>query len=239
MRTKSLGRAVGADSYPGRGIVVGKSADGKKAVFAYFIMGRSANSRSRVFAEYGDEVRAEPLDKSGENPDLIYYSPVQTVGRDIAVANGDHADDIARALREGRDMRQALSSRTFEPDAPHYTPRIGAALHLGRRPAEFRYEMAILKCADRKGKRCERQFFCYEPVSGVGHFLHTYQKNASPLPAFEGEPVRVKLGSDIHEIADEIWENLDGDNKIALYCRAVDLKTGQTACVLYNKYQRR
>ncbi len=239
MRKKGLGQAVGASSYPGRGIIVGKTRDGKHAVFAYFIMGRSANSRNRVFAEYGDEVKTEPFDESKvEDPALIIYSPVKQVGRDIIVTNGDQTDTIEAYLQKGVCFRRGLQERTFEPDAPNFTPRISAVLHLGKKPADYTYELSILKCADGKGKKCSRYFYLYEPESGVGHYIHTYKKDGSPLPSFEGEPERVKLGNDVREIAAEIWENLDADNKISLYCRAVNLKTGETLRVLYNKYSK-
>ncbi len=234
---KSLARAVGACSYPGRGIIAGKTRDGKRAVFAYFIMGRSANSRNRVLSEYGDEVRTEPFDSEKvEDPSLILYSPVKSVGRDIIVTNGNQTDTIALSVKAGHCFRHALMGRTFEPDAPNFTPRISAILHLGKRAADYSYEMSVLKCADGKGKKCNRYFYCYEPESGTGHYLHTYKKDGTPLPSFEGEPERVKIGNDLSAIAAEIWENLDADNKIALYCRAVDLKTGETERVLYNKY---
>ncbi len=237
MRKKGLGRAVGANRYPGRGIIVGKTADGKRAFFAYFIMGRSANSRNRVFAEYGDEVRTEPYDASKVvDPSLILYSPVKTAGQDVIVTNGDQTETIAQSLAAGHCFRHALMRRTFEPDAPNYTPRISAILHLGKRAADYSYEMSILKCADGKGKKCNRYFFCYEPESGTGHYLHTYEGDGSPLPSFEGEPARVKLQNGLRTMAEEIWESLDEENKISLYCRAVDLKTGEAESVLFNKY---
>ncbi len=236
---KTLARAMGACSYPGRGIVVGKTSDGKRAVLCYFIMGRSANSRNRVFREYGDEVKTEPFDASKvEDPSLIIYSPVKTVGRDVIVTNGDQTDTIEASLKAGHCFRHALMRRTFEPDAPNYTPRISALLHLGSRPSDYTYELSILKCADGKGKKCDRYFFVCEPESGTGRFLHTYKKDGAPLPSFEGEPERVKLGNDLKAIAAEIWDNLDADNKISLYCRAIDLKTGATESVLYNKYEK-
>ncbi len=236
MRKKSLQKAVGASSYPGRGIVVGKTKDGKKAVFAYFIMGRSENSRNRVFREYGSEVKAEPFDPAKvEDPSLIIYSPVKAVGRDVIVTNGDQTDTIEEYLKKGVCFRRGLQERTFEPDAPNFTPRISAVLHLGKKAKDFTYEMSILKCADGKGKKCDRFFYLYEPESGTGHFFHTYKKDGKPLPSFEGEPERVVLGSDLSAIAEEIWNGLDAENKISLVCRAIDLKTGETESILYNK----
>ncbi len=238
MVRKDLARLLAANAYPGRGIIVGKSKDGKKAMFAYFIMGRSENSRNRVFAEYGDEVRTEAFDASKVvDPSLIIYSAVKTVGKDIIVTNGDQTDTIEESLKAGHCFRHALMKRTFEPDAPNYTPRISAILHLGNKVSDYTYELSVLKCADGKGKGCNRFFFSYAPVSGTGHFVHTYRKNGSPLPSFEGEPVPVKLGSDLKEFADMLWENLNEENKISLVCRAIDLRTGAAESIVYNKNQ--
>ncbi len=234
---KSLERALKGNSYPGRGIIVGKSKDGKRAVFAYFIMGRSENSRNRVFVGYGDEVRTEPFDPSKvRDPSLIIYSPVKCVGRNVIVTNGDQTDTIEQSLKGGHCFRHALMQRTFEPDAPNYTPRISAILHLGKRASEYSYELSILRNEDGKGKRCTRAFYTYEPENGTGHFLHTYKKDGTPLPSFTGDPERVRIGNDLKEFADEIWNNLDADNKISLVCRAYDLKTGASEQVMINKY---
>lgn len=232
---KSMARLLASNPYPGRGIVIGKSKDGKKAIFAYFIMGRSENSRNRVFAEYGDEVRTEPFDADMViDPSLIIYSPVKKVGKDLIVTNGDQTDTIEASLQGGHCFRHALMGREFEPDAPNYTPRISGILHFGKKVSDFSYELSILKCADGKGKKCNRYFFAYEPVNGTGHFLHTYKKNGTPLPSFEGEPVPVKIG-DLKTFSEEIWDNLNEDNKISLVCRSIDLKTGETETVLFNK----
>ncbi len=234
---KSMSRVLKGNAYPGRGIVVGKSSDGKKAMFAYFIMGRSDNSRNRVFAEYGDELRTEPFDASKvQDPSLIIYSPVKVVGKDVIVTNGDQTDTIEQSLKAGKCFRHALRSREFEPDAPNYTPRISALLHLDKK--NYTYEMSILKSADAKGKKCNRFFYEYEAVNGTGHFIHTYVKDGNPLPSFEGEPERVKIPSDVKEFASEIWENLNESNKISLYCRAIDLKTGEVENVLINKFNK-
>ncbi len=236
---KNLGRLLKGNAYPGRGIIVGMSSDGKKAMFAYFIMGRSENSRNRVFREYGDELRTEPFDESKvSDPSLIIYSPVKVVGREIIVTNGDQTDSIEEAMKADICFRRALMKRTFEPDAPLYTPRISAVLHLGKKASEYSYELSILKCADGKGKRTSRQFFLYEAMRGTAHFLHTYQRDGNPPASFAGEPICVKIGNDIRAFADEIWDNLNEDNKISLYCRAIDLKTGDTASVLLNKYRK-
>lgn len=233
---KSMKEALAGNAYPGRGIVIGKSADGKRAVFAYFIMGRSANSRNRIFTEYGDELRTEPFDASKvEDPSLIIYSPVKVVGKKIIVTNGDQTDTIEASLKAGKCFRHALKSRAFEPDAPNFTPRISGVLDL---EGKFNYSMSILKSADEKGSACNRYTFDFEPLDGIGHFIHTYVTDGNPLPTFEGEPERVRIPDDLRAFADEIWNNLDKDNKISLYCRAVDLESGKTERVLINRYTR-
>ena len=237
--TKSLSRALSSNAYPGRGIIVGKSSDGKYAAFAYFIMGRSENSRNRVFAKYGDEIRTEPFDESKvKDPSLIIYSPVKKVANDIIVTNGDQTDTIETALKEGKCFRHALKTRAFEPDAPNFTPRISAILHLGKRAKDFTYEMSVLKSADKKGSACSRYFFEYEPISGLGHFVHTYQHDGNPLPSFEGEPERVRIEGDLQTFANTIWQSLNEDNKIALVCRYIRLTDGTTSEVIFNKYQK-
>lgn len=233
---KSMQRALSGKSYVGRGIVLGKSKDGKKAVFAYFISGRSANSRNRIFVEDGEGLKTEPYDASKvEDPSLIIYSPVKVAGRDVIVTNGDQTDTIEEYMARGECFRRALQTRTFEPDAPNFTPRISGVLHLGK---PFSYELSILKKGDKDGKKCNRFFYLYEPVSGTGHFISTYMKDGKPLPSFEGEPVPVMIPADLKDFADEIWNALDEENKISLYCRAIDLKTGETENILYNKYEK-
>ena len=232
---KSMKRVLAGNSYPGRGIVIGKSSDGRKAMFAYFIMGRSENSRNRIFKEEGDAVTIYPFDESKvADPSLIIYSPVKRVENDIIVTNGDQTDTIEEYLKAGKCFRCALNTRTFEPDAPNYTPRISGIIHLKK--GGFTYEMSILKSADGKGEKCNRFTFDYEPVNGTGHFLHTYEKDGNPLPTFTGEPERVAIPNDVNAFAQEIWDNLDPDNKISLYCRAVTLRTWQEESVLINKF---
>ncbi len=236
---KNIGRILKNNAYPGRGIVVGKSRDGKKAMFAYFIMGRSENSRNRIFTACGDEVKTEPFDPAKvRDPSLILYSPVKVVKHSVIVTNGDQTDTIERSLKAGHCFRHALMGRTFEPDAPNYTPRISALLHLPESAEDFSYEMSVLKCADAKGQRCNRFFFCYEGVCGIGHFLHTYAKNGDPLPSFSGEPEPVKIGNDLLGFAEEIWGSLNEENKISLVCRAYDLRSGGYEQTIYNKYTR-
>lgn len=224
------------NSYPGRGIVIGKSEDGANAVFAYFIMGRSENSRNRVFVEKEDELVIYPFDESKmEDPSLIIYSPVRKVHHKWIVTNGDQTDTIADGLRAGDTFEKALESRCFEPDAPNFTPRISGLIDLDGR---FGYKLSILKSADEKGSACNRYTFSYEPLNGVGHFIHTYNSDGNPIPTFTGEPERVKIGSDITEFANGIWESLNPDNKIALYVGFVDLKTDRLKSVLFNKHVR-
>lgn len=233
---KSMQKVLAGKSYVGRGIVLGKSKDGKKAVFAYFISGRSANSRNRVFVEDGEGLRTEPFDASKvEDPSLIIYSPVKVVGSDVIVTNGDQTDTIEEYLKAGKCFRSALKTREFEPDAPNFTPRISGILHV-KKP--FTYEISILKRADKKGTKCNRYLFDYEPVNGTGHFISTYLKDGNPLPSFAGEPVPVLIPNDLKAFADEIWNSLNEENKISLYCRAIDLKTGAAENILYNKYTR-
>lgn len=233
---KSMKKILSGNPYAGRGIVVGKSADGKKAVFAYFIMGRSENSRNRIFAEDGAGLRTQPFDESKvADPSLIIYSPVKVVGKKTIVTNGDQTDTIEEHLKKGMCFRHALSTREFEPDAPNYTPRISAILELD---SGFTYSMSILKSADEKGSACNRYTFDYAPLSGVGHFIHTYVTDGDPLPTFEGEPERVIVPNDLKAFASEIWNSLNEQNKISLYCRSIDLATGAVENVLYNKNER-
>ena len=232
-QTKSMQELLAGNSYPGRGIVVGLSEDGSKAMFAYFIMGRSENSRNRIFVEENGALKTQAFDASKmQDPSLIIYYPVKSVGKNVIVTNGDQTDTIEECLKAGKCFRHALKGRTFEPDAPNFTPRISALLHLAN---GYSYEMAILKSADENGTACNRFFYDYEPIAGVGHFLHTYVSNGNPLPSFEGEPERVKIPNSVQEFAKEIWNALDGENKISLCCRAYDLKTGSSESVLYNK----
>jgi len=227
---------LAGNPYVGRGIVIGKSGDGSKALYAYFIMGRSENSRNRIFKENGEEVTIYPYDESKvQDPSLIIYSPVKRVKEDIIVTNGDQTDTVEEFLKKGKCFTCALKTRAFEPDSPNFTPRISGILHLEN---GFTYEMSILKSADEKGSACNRYTFAYEPLSGLGHFIHTYVTDGNPLPTFMGEPERAAMPNTARELAKEIWENLDAQNKISLLCRAVDLSTGKTVeSILINKYE--
>ena len=219
--------------YVGRGIVVGKSEDGKSAVAAYFIMGRSENSRNRVFVENGEELIIHPFDPSKvKDPSLIIYSPIRKLGDKLIVTNGNQTDTIYNFLAIDKTMVQALETRGFEPDAPNFTPRISAVLDFTK---GYKYEMSILKSADEKGSACSRFFFSYPALDGVGHFIHTYVTDGDPIPTFVGEPERVKIPSDIDEFTDSIWNNLNENNKISLYVRYINLEDMSITNRLINK----
>ena len=231
----NLNELLSSNSYPGRGILLGRSADNKKAVMAYFIMGRSVNSRNRIFAETEDGIRTRAFDESKmTDPSLIIYHPVRTVGDTTIVANGDQSDTIRDGLLCGEVFAQSLRKRTFEPDAPNYTPRISGILH-----GDGSYALSILKSADGDPASCRRQFFGYEdPLAGQAHFIHTYQCDGDPLPAFEGEPRQVAITAPNAEtLAQELWKNLNADNKVSLFVRYIDLKTKKTDTVIINKHQ--
>ncbi len=221
------------NTYPGRGIIMGRTPDGRKMVSAYFIMGRSGNSRNRVFLKTEDGIRTQAADpKKLEDPSLIIYHPVRKVGTALVVTNGDQTDTIMEALEQGGCFESALLTREFEPDAPNFTPRISAILY-----PDGTYKMAILKSADQAGSACTRQFFCYPPIAGTGHFLHTYNCDGEPLPTFTGEPRRVEIPNDIDELVQMTWDALHGDNKISLYVRYVDLDSGAEEVRLVNKHR--
>ena len=222
------------NSYAGRGVICGKSEDGKKAVFAYFIMGRSENSRNRVFIEDGSEVIIHPFNASKvEDPSLIIYSPVRVFDNKLIVTNGDQTDTIYNFVKEDKTFKEALTTREFEPDAPNFTPRISAMFTFDK--PDFTYEMSILKSADEIGSACNRYFYEYTPINGLGHFIHTYICDGNPIPTFCGEPERVAIPNDIDDFTNGIWENLNEDNKISLYVRYIDLETGEETNRLINK----
>ncbi|MBP3919475.1 MAG: IMP cyclohydrolase [Clostridia bacterium] len=226
---------IAGNSYVGRGIVIGKTADGTKGVFAYFIMGRSENSRNRIFVECGDEVKTHPFDASKvEDPSLIIYSPVRKLGNHLIVTNGDQTDTIYDGLASGKSFSESLSSRCFEPDAPNLTPRISGVLHFADN--DFTYEMSILKSIDAEGSDCARYTFAYPAKAGLGHFIHTYVCDGNPIPTFQGEPERVRIPDCIDCFTKEIWDNLDENNKISLYVRYTDLASGAVENRMINKY---
>ncbi len=230
----NLGELLKSNSYPGRGIVLGKSADGKSAVFAYFIMGRSENSRNRIFVEKDDELVIYPFDESKvSDPSLIIYSPVRRVWNKWIVTNGDQTDTVVDGLLAGQSFAISLEKREFEPDAPNFTPRISGIINLDE---GFFYKLSILKSADEKGSACNRYCFRYEPLDGVGHFIHTYNCDGNPIPTFTGEPERVAVPADIDEFANGIWSGLNADNKISLYVSYIDLATKQRTSRLFNKH---
>ena len=222
------------NSYVGRGIVIGKSPDGKKAVSAYFIMGRSANSRNRVFTERGGALYTEPFDPSMvEDPSLIIYAAMRRFENKLIVTNGDQTDTIYEGLKNGLGIVESLKSRCFEPDAPNLTPRISGMLSFGE--GDFEYSMSILKSADPEGSACNRYTFDYPALPGLGHFIHTYIGDGKPLPTFCGEPERVAIPDSIDEFAEKLWSALDKDNRISLFVMYTDIETGIEEKRLVNK----
>ncbi len=231
---KSMGERIQGNSYVGRGIVIGKTADGKKAATAYFIMGRSENSRNRVFTEKEGTVFTEPFDPSKvEDPSLIIYAALRHHENKLIVTNGDQTDTIWEGLKKGESFATALTTREFEPDAPNWTPRISGMITFGAE--DFTYEMSILKSADAEGTACNRYHFAYPALSGLGHFIHTYVCDGNPIPTFQGEPERVSIPNDIDAFTTDIWNNLDADNKISLYVCYTDLATGEVETRMINK----
>lgn len=233
-KNNDIGELIRTNSYVGRGIVCGKTADGKKAVTAYFIMGRSDNSRNRIFEEKGDEVIIYPFDASKvEDPSLIIYSPIRKYKNKLIVTNGNQTDTIYDYVKDGKSFEEALETRAFEPDFPNFTPRISAMMTFFEE--DFTYKMSILKSADADGTACNRYTFCYNSLPGMGHFIHTYVCDGNPIPTFQGEPERVIIPDNIDDFTNTIWNNLNGDNKISLYVRCIDLSTGETENRLINK----
>lgn len=231
---KSMKDRIDGNPYVGRGIVIGKSSDGKKAATAYFIMGRSANSRNRVFTVKNGEVFTEPFDASKvEDPSLIIYAALRKFENKLIVTNGDQTDTIYDGIVTGKSFSESLESREFEPDAPNFTPRISGILIFGEN--DFKYEMSILKSLDENGSDCARYTFSYPSKAGLGHFIHTYVTDGNPIPTFQGEPERVAIPDSIDEFADEIWNYLDENNKISLYVRYTDLTDGSYEEKLINK----
>ncbi len=222
------------NSYVGRGIVIGKSADGTKAAFAYFIMGRSVNSRNRIFEISGTDVKTRAFDESKlADPSLIIYSAVKEIDNKIIVTNGDQTDTIYDYIKNGKCFFEALKTREFEPDAPNFTPRISGLLTF--KDNDFSYKLSILKSVDEEGSACARYMFDYPSKASLGHFIHTYNHDGNPIPTFTGEPERVYISDSIDEFTNEIWDNLNEDNKISLYTAFVDLKTGKKEERLINK----
>ena len=232
---KSMKDRIAGNPYVGRGIVLGKSQDGKHAVAAYFIMGRSENSRNRVFAmEEDGTLFTRPFDPSKvDDPSLIIYAAARTYENRRIVTNGDQTDTIFNGLKQGRSFADALTSRAFEPDAPNLTPRISGMITFNG--GDFTYEMSILKSADALGTACNRYHFSYAALNGLGHFIHTYVTDGNPIPTFQGEPERVAIPNDMEAFANEIWENLDENNKISLYVEYMNLEDGSVQRKVINR----
>ena len=235
MNMLSLANELNSNTYPGRGIVIGKTKDGKKAVTAYFIMGRSNNSRNRVFVEDGEGIRTQAFDPSKlEDPSLIIYALVRVLGNKIIVTNGDQTDTIYEGMDKQLTFEQSLRTREFEPDAPNYTPRISGIMHVEN--GKYNYAMSILKSNNGNPEACNRYTFAYEnPVAGEGHFIHTYMHDGNPLPSFEGEPKLVEINGDIDEFTNMVWTNLNEDNKVSLFVRFIDIETGEYETRIVNK----
>ncbi len=242
MKSVSLEKEISSTSYPGRGIVLGRTADGAQAVIAYFIMGRSENSRNRIFVEDGDGIRTQAFDESKlEDPSLIIYAPVKTFAESTIVTNGDQTDTIVNLMACGRTFEQSLSAREFEPDEPNYTPRISGIVNVrtdgDARGEKLSYSLSILKSANGNPKCCQRFTFDYaHPLQGEGHFIHTYMGDGNPLPSFEGEPTLVEIGNDdIDTFAEKIWNALNEDNKVSLFVRYIDIATNKATSRIINK----
>ena len=235
MNMLSLANELNSNTYPGRGIVIGKTKDGKKAVTAYFIMGRSNNSRNRVFVEDGEGIRTQAFDPLKlEDPSLIIYAPVRVLGNKTIVTNVDQTDTIYEGMDKQLTFEQSLRTREFEPDAPNYTPRISGIMHVEN--GKYNYAMSILKSNNGNPEACNRYTFAYEnPVAGEGHFIHTYMHDGNPLPSFEGEPKLVEINGDIDEFTNMVWTNLNEDNKVSLFVRFIDIETGEYETRIVNK----
>ena len=235
MKKYDIAELLKGNPYPGRGIIIGKSADGKKAVTAYFIMGRSVNSRNRVFTATEDGIKTEAFDPSLlTDPHLIIYSPVRVLGNKTIVTNGDQTDTIYELMDKQQTFEMSLRGREFEDDAPNFTPRISGIMHVEN--GKFNYAMSILKSADGDDSSCQRYTFSYEnPISGDGRFIHTYMGDGNPLPSFEGEPEKISIPDDIDQFTDLLWNSLNEDNKVSLFVRFIDIATGEATTKIVNK----
>ena len=235
MNMLSLREELAGNTYPGRGIVIGRSKDGKTAVTAYFIMGRSENSRNRIFAVEGEGIRTEAFDPAKlEDPSLIIYAPVRVLGNTTIVTNGDQTDTIYDGMDKQLTFEQSLRCREFEPDGPNYTPRISGVMHI--EGGKFNYAMSILKSNNGNPDACNRYTFAYEnPVAGEGHFIHTYMHDGNPLPSFEGEPKWVEMMDDMEAFTQMLWESLNDENKVSLFVRYIDIETGAYETKIINK----
>lgn len=237
MNLLSIENELKNNAYPGRGIIIGKSADGTKAVTAYFIMGRSENSRNRVFVEDGAGIRTQAFDPGKlVDPSLIIYAPVRVLGNKTIVTNGDQTDTVYDLMEKGQTFEQSLRTREFEPDGPNYTPRISGIMTI--EDGEYDYAMSILKSNNGNPDACNRYTFTYSnPVAGEGHFIHTYMHDGNPLPSFEGEPKLVSIPDDMDAFTETLWNSLNEDNKVSLFVRYIDIKTGDVQSKIVNKNQ--
>ena len=235
MEKLNISDLLKSNPYPGRGIIIGKSADGKYAVTAYFIMGRSVNSRNRVFTATEDGIKTEAFDPSKlTDPHLIIYSPVRVLGNKTIVTNGDQTDTIYELMDKQQTFEMSLRGREFEDDAPNYTPRISGILHV--EDGQFNYAMSILKSADGNPESCQRYTFAYNnPLAGDGRFIHTYMGDGNPLPSFEGEPEKIGIGGDIDSFTDMLWTSLNEENKVSLFVKYIDIKSGEATTRIVNK----
>ena len=233
----SLAQELQENAYPGRGIVLGRSEDGTKAVAAYFIMGRSENSRNRIFVEEGEGIRTQAYDPSKlTDPSLIIYAPVRVLGHKTIVTNGDQTDTIYEKMEKGLTFEQSLRSREFEPDAPNYTPRISGVMEIEN--GTYSYSLSILKSNNGDPACCNRYTFSYENcAAGEGHFIHTYMHDGNPLPSFEGEPKLAAIPNDMEKFTNMLWNNLNPENKVSLFVRYIDIATGKYETVIKNKNQ--
>ena len=237
MEILNIEQELKENSYPGRGIILGKTPDGTKAVAAYFIMGRSENSRNRIFVEDGEGIRTQAFDPSKlVDPSLIIYAPVRVLGNKTIVTNGDQTDTIYEGMDKQLTFEQSLRSREFESDGPNYTPRISGIMHIEN--GKYNYAMSILKSSDGSPESCHRYTFAYEnPKAGEGHFIHTYQCDGNPLPSFEGEPKRIQIPDDMEAFTTLLWNSLNEDNKVSLFVRYIDIQTGKYETKIVNKNQ--
>ena len=237
MKKLSIEEELRNNSYPGRGIIIGKTPDGKKAVTAYFIMGRSGNSRNRIFVEDGEGIRTQAFDPSKlEDPSLIIYAPVRVLGNKTIVTNGDQTDTIYEGMDKQLTFEQSLRTREFEPDGPNYTPRISGIMHIEN--GTYNYAMSILKSNNGSPDGCCRYTFAYEnPAAGEGHFIHPYMCDGDPLPSFEGEPKLIGVPDDMEAFTDLLWNSLNEENKVSLFVRYIDIETGKYETKIVNKNQ--
>ena len=233
-RTAKINELLENNSYVGRGLIIGKSLNGEKAVVAYFIMGRSQNSQNRIFVKEDQNLKILPFDETKiDDPSLIIYYPIKSINNKLIVTNGDQTDTIYDYLKEGKTFEEALETRSFEPDKPHFTPRISGLITFNK--DNISYKMSILKSGDAQGTSCDRYTFSYEGLNGIGQFLHTYMSDGNPIPTFLGEPERVEIPDEIDCFTDSIWKSLDNRNKISLYVRYTDIDTKKHESRLINK----